>query len=102
MTLVNDSLSLLDGAGVADADKLLAPLLSASLDNVLRLRDAALTGPVARGDAETLLRHRRALTQAAPQQVASYLAVARRTAERAHAAGMLDDAGMHAVLEALQ
>ena len=102
VTLVNDSLSLLDGAGVADADKLLAPLLSASLDNVLRLRDAALTGPVARGDAETLLRHRRALTQAAPQLVASYLAMARRTAERAHAAGMLDDAGMRAVLEALQ
>ncbi|HEY8302922.1 MAG TPA: DUF2520 domain-containing protein [Jatrophihabitans sp.] len=102
VTLVNDALALLDGAGVTDADKLLAPLLSASLDNVLRLRDAALTGPVARADVETLRRHRRALTEAAPQLVASYLAMARRTAERAHEAGVLDDAGMHAVLEALQ
>jgi predicted short-subunit dehydrogenase-like oxidoreductase (DUF2520 family) len=102
VTLVNDSLSLLDGAGVTDADQLLAPLLSASLDNVLRLRDAALTGPVARGDVATLRRHRRALDETDPALLPAYLAMARRTAERAHAAGMLDDAGTRAVLEALQ
>lgn len=102
VTLVNDALSLLDGAGVASSEQLLAPLLSASLDNVLRLRDAALTGPVARGDLETLRRHRRALTEAAPELLPSYLAMARRTAERAHAAGRLDNAGNAAVLEALQ
>ena len=101
VTLVNDALSLLDDAGVEAADQLLAPLLSASLDNVLRLRDAALTGPVARGDVATLRRHRRALTESAPQLLPSYLAMARRTAERAHAAGMLDDAANAAVLEAL-
>jgi predicted short-subunit dehydrogenase-like oxidoreductase (DUF2520 family) len=102
VTLVNDALSLLDGAGVAEADQLLAPLLSASLDNVLRLRDAALTGPVARGDVATLRRHRRALDEADPQLLPAYLAMARRTAERAHAAGLLDDAGTEAVLEALR
>jgi predicted short-subunit dehydrogenase-like oxidoreductase (DUF2520 family) len=102
VTLVNDALSLLDEAGVASPEQLLAPLLSASLDNVLRLRDTALTGPVARGDLETLRRHRRALTEAAPQLLPSYLAMARRTAERAHAAGRLDDEGNAAVLEALQ
>jgi predicted short-subunit dehydrogenase-like oxidoreductase (DUF2520 family) len=101
VTLVNDALSLLDDAGVEASDQLLAPLLSASLDNVLRLRDAALTGPVARGDVATLRRHRGALTESAPQLLPSYLAMARRTAERAHAAGMLDDAANAAVLEAL-
>jgi len=101
VTLVNDALSLLDDARVEASDQLLAPLLSAALDNVLRLRDAALTGPVARGDVATLRRHRRALTEAALQLLPSYLAMARRTAERAHASGMLDDAANAAVLEAL-
>jgi len=102
VTIVNDALSLLDDAGVAASEQLLAPLLSASLDNVLRLRDAALTGPVARGDVETLRRHRRALSDAAPQLLPSYLAMARRTAERAHAVGRLDDEANAAVLEVLQ
>lgn len=101
VTMVNDALTLLDRAGVAASDQLAAPLLSASLDNVLRLRDAALTGPVARGDVATLRRHRQALAERAPEMLASYLAMARRTAERAHAAGMLDDAALADVVAAL-
>ncbi len=57
MTLVNDSLTMLDRAGVAEPARLLAPLLSAALDNVLRLGDAALTGPVVRGDVATVSAH---------------------------------------------
>jgi predicted short-subunit dehydrogenase-like oxidoreductase (DUF2520 family) len=101
VTLVNDALALLDDAGIEDADKLLAPLLSASLDNALRLRDAALTGPVARGDVATLQRHRRALSEAAPELLPSYLAMARRTAERAHRSGMLGDGPYAEVAEVL-
>jgi predicted short-subunit dehydrogenase-like oxidoreductase (DUF2520 family) len=101
VTLVNDALSLLDRSGVEGSARLLAPLLSASLDNVLRLRDAALTGPVARADVATLVAHRAALGAAAPEVVPSYLAMARRTAERAHSAGSLDDAQLSAVLDAL-
>jgi predicted short-subunit dehydrogenase-like oxidoreductase (DUF2520 family) len=101
VTLVNDALSLLDRTGVSSSAQLAAPLLSASLDNVLRLRDAALTGPVARGDVATLRRHRQALTDRAPELLGSYLAMARRTAERAHAAGMLDDAALADVVAAL-
>lgn len=102
VTLVNDALSLLDRAGVDDATRLLAPLLSASLDNALRLRDAALTGPVARGDVATITAHRHALAVVAPDVVDSYLAMARRTAERAHDAGALDDAHFADVLDALR
>ncbi len=101
VTLVNDALALLDNAGIAEPDQLLAPLLSAALDNALRLRDAALTGPVARGDVATLRRHRSALADAAPELLPSYLAMARRTAERALAAGQLDAAGAAAVQDVL-
>ena len=101
VTLVNDALGLLSNAGVADAERLTAPLLSASLDNVLRLGDAALTGPVSRGDAATVTAHVTTLRQAAPDVLPAYVAMARRTAERAHAAGRLTEEQVGAVLEAL-
>jgi predicted short-subunit dehydrogenase-like oxidoreductase (DUF2520 family) len=101
VTLVNDSLALLDGAGVADPARLVAPLLSASLDNVLRLGDAALTGPVSRGDVATVSTHVRTLAHDAPDVLPSYLAMARRTAERAQAAGRLTAAQATAVLAVL-
>jgi predicted short-subunit dehydrogenase-like oxidoreductase (DUF2520 family) len=101
VTLVNDSLALLDGAGVAEPARLVAPLLSASLDNVLRLGDAALTGPVSRGDVATVSTHVRTLAHDAPDVLPSYLAMARRTAERAQAAGRLTPAQATAVLAVL-
>jgi predicted short-subunit dehydrogenase-like oxidoreductase (DUF2520 family) len=51
--------------------------------------DAALTGPVSRGDAGTVARHLDLLARTAPESLPSYLALARRTAERAIAAGRL-------------
>lgn len=89
VTLVNDTLALLDGVGVEQPARLVAPLLSASLDNVLRLRDAALTGPVSRGDVATVVSHVRTIASRAPDVLPSYAALARRTAERAQAAGRL-------------
>ncbi len=101
VTLVNDALALLSDAGVAEPGRLAAPLLSASLDNVLRLGDAALTGPVSRGDVATLAAHLDTLSRSAPQVLASYRAMARRTAERARAAGQLTQAQADAVLSVL-
>jgi predicted short-subunit dehydrogenase-like oxidoreductase (DUF2520 family) len=102
VTLVNDALGVLDAAGVEAPARLLAPLLSAALDNALRLGDAALTGPVSRGDVATVATHLRTLATAAPDVVASYVAMARRTAERAQAAGRLDAARAAAVIETLE
>jgi predicted short-subunit dehydrogenase-like oxidoreductase (DUF2520 family) len=68
---------------------MLSPLLYAALDNALRLGDDALTGPVARGDADTVASHIAALREAAPQTLPAYLALARLTADRALAAGTL-------------
>jgi predicted short-subunit dehydrogenase-like oxidoreductase (DUF2520 family) len=102
VTLVNDALGLLDVVGVEQPARLLAPLLSAALDNVLRLGDAALTGPVSRGDVATLTTHLRTVAAQAPEVLPSYLAMARRTAQRAHATGRLSDKQLAAVIETLE
>ena len=92
-TLVAEASDLLRAAGVAEPARLLGPLLAASLDNALRLGDAGLTGPVARGDAATVEAHVAALA-GAPVSRAAYIALARLTADRALASGLLksDDA----------
>ncbi|MGQ5259260.1 Rossmann-like and DUF2520 domain-containing protein [Micromonospora sp. ZYX-F-536] len=89
VTLVNEAADRLRDAGVAQPEKVLAPLLRAALENALRLGDDALTGPVSRGDAGTVQRHLTRLAETAPESVPAYLALARRTADRAIAAGRL-------------
>ncbi|MGV9389949.1 DUF2520 domain-containing protein [Streptomyces olivaceus] len=89
VTLVAQSMELLRASGVSAPDRMLGPLLGASLDNALRSGDAALTGPVARGDAGTVAAHVAELREHAPQAVAGYLAMARTTADRALAHGLL-------------
>jgi predicted short-subunit dehydrogenase-like oxidoreductase (DUF2520 family) len=89
VTQVVQAGDLLALAGVAQPSRMLGPLLGAALDNALRLGDAALTGPVARGDAETVASHLAALRAAAPEALPAYLALARLTAGRAMASGML-------------
>jgi len=89
VTLVAQSMELLREAGVEAPDRMLGPLLGAALDNALRSGDAALTGPVARGDAGTVAAHVGELRKHAPQTVAGYLAMARATADRALAHGLL-------------
>jgi len=89
VTLVVQASDLLREAGVADPARMLGPLLDAALENVLALGDAALTGPVARGDADTVAAHVTAIRDAAPEALPAYLALARLTAGRALAAGTL-------------
>jgi predicted short-subunit dehydrogenase-like oxidoreductase (DUF2520 family) len=89
VTLVAQSMELLRTAGVDAPHRMLGPLLGAALDNALRSGDAALTGPVARGDAGTVAVHVAELRKHAPGTVAGYLAMARTTADRALANGML-------------
>ena len=89
VTLVTQSMELLRASGVRAPDRMLGPLLGAALDNALRSGDSALTGPVARGDAGTVAAHVAELRKHAPQTVAGYLAMARATADRALAHGLL-------------
>ena len=94
VTLVVQATDMLGAAGVADPARMLGPLLAASLENSLALGPAALTGPVARGDAETVAAHIAAIKAAAPEALGAYLALARLTADRALAERRLtaDDA----------
>jgi predicted short-subunit dehydrogenase-like oxidoreductase (DUF2520 family) len=89
VALVAQSADVLRAAGVAEPSRMLAPLLSAALDNALRLGDAGLTGPVARGDVDTVAGHIAALRGTSPEALQAYLALARLTADRALAAGIL-------------
>jgi predicted short-subunit dehydrogenase-like oxidoreductase (DUF2520 family) len=89
VTLVAEAAELLRTAGVADPARVLGPLLSAALDNGLRRGDHGLTGPVSRGDVGTVAQHLQTLSERAPSSVDAYVALARRTTERALAAGRL-------------
>lgn len=101
VALVAESMDLLSLAGVADPGGMLAPLLSAALANALAEGDQALTGPVARGDAGTVSAHMAELADVSAHSAAVYRALARRTADRALAAGVLDPAGAAELLEVL-
>ncbi len=101
VTLVAQARDLLAAAGVADPARLLGPLLAAALDNALHQGDAALTGPVARGDAGTVAAHLEALAAAYPEAVPAYVALARLTADRALAAGRLAPTAAASLLEVL-
>jgi len=89
VTLVAQAQDLLRRTGVEDPSRMLGPLLSAALDGALREGDAALTGPVARGDAGTVAAHVRELAAVSPEAATAYVALARLTADRALAAGLL-------------
>ncbi|NEW27622.1 Rossmann-like and DUF2520 domain-containing protein [Nocardia cyriacigeorgica] len=73
---------VVDDAPGGLAERLLAPLASAALDNALRRGQSALTGPVARGDADAVGAHLRALDALDARLAASYRALSLRTAER--------------------
>ena len=100
-TLVTTAADLLRAAGAERPDLMLAPLLGAALDNALRRGDAALTGPVSRGDAGTVAAHLAVLKATAPEVVPAYVALARLTADRALRDGRLDPAAAAALLDTL-
>ncbi|TCP56725.1 putative short-subunit dehydrogenase-like oxidoreductase (DUF2520 family) [Tamaricihabitans halophyticus] len=101
ITLVADCADLLRDAGIEPAERVLAPLLSAALDNVLRHGDRALTGPVARGDSGTVRRHLDVLSTSAPEVLPSYVELGKRTADRAKAAKLLPEAAAEEVTTVL-
>jgi predicted short-subunit dehydrogenase-like oxidoreductase (DUF2520 family) len=67
------------------AERIIAPLARASLENALTRGQGALTGPVARGDAAAVAGHLAALAEVDPELAESYRANSLRTAQRARA-----------------
>jgi predicted short-subunit dehydrogenase-like oxidoreductase (DUF2520 family) len=82
VTLVSEAMELLSAAGADDPARTLRPLLTAALDNALASGDAALTGPIVRGDVNTVRSHLAEIAAAAPQVLSSYAAMARATLGR--------------------
>jgi predicted short-subunit dehydrogenase-like oxidoreductase (DUF2520 family) len=101
VTLVVESMDLLGRAGVENPSRMLGPLLGAALDNALRLGVRGLTGPVARGDAGTVAGHVEELGRVSPEARGAYVALARLTADRALAAGLLKPDDASRLLDAL-
>ncbi len=76
-------------AGICE--RIIGPLARASLENALQRGQAALTGPVARGDAPAVAGHLRALNEVNPQLAQAYRTNSWRTAQHAHAPGEVFD-----------
>ena len=89
VTLVTQAMELLAASGAEDPAATLRPLLGAALDNALANGDAALTGPIVRGDVNTVQAHLRDIIENAPATVPSYVAMGKATADRAVLDGRL-------------
>jgi predicted short-subunit dehydrogenase-like oxidoreductase (DUF2520 family) len=76
-TLIAQSRDLLKQVGITEAGAFLQPLTTNSLDQALRSGDAALTGPIERGDVETVRAHLDELTGSDAHD--TYLMMARAT-----------------------
>jgi predicted short-subunit dehydrogenase-like oxidoreductase (DUF2520 family) len=77
--LLDGSFGALRSAGVDDPAALLAPLVRAALENSLAQGFAALSGPLLRGDGETIVRHLAALADHSPELLPAYRAMALAT-----------------------
>jgi predicted short-subunit dehydrogenase-like oxidoreductase (DUF2520 family) len=75
-------MELLGAAGADDPAAILRPLLEAALDNALAEGDSALTGPIVRGDVNTVRSHLAEIARTAPDTLPSYVSLARATLDR--------------------
>ncbi|WP_188823753.1 Rossmann-like and DUF2520 domain-containing protein [Novosphingobium indicum] len=81
VTLFAGASHALRAAGVDDPAGLLAPLARAALDNSIANGFGALSGPVLRGDTETIRRHLAALEGDCPELLPTYRAMALATVD---------------------
>ncbi|HEY3528651.1 MAG TPA: Rossmann-like and DUF2520 domain-containing protein [Nocardioides sp.] len=82
VTLVTQAMELLEAAGADDPAATLRPLLTAALDNALAEGDSALTGPIVRGDVNTVRAHLAEIAATAPDTLPSYVALGAATLDR--------------------
>ena len=104
VALLDAAIRLFQKAGVArpDALRALLPLVEGTVANARSVGvPEALTGPVERGDAETVRLHVEALSAHAPELVGAYATLARLTAEAARAKGTIDEAAVERLEAAL-
>lgn len=89
--LIDSALELFDLAGVPKdtARSALAPIVRSAMDNILSVGPvAALTGPIQRGDADTVRAHVALLARSAPETRQLYIAAGLRTLSVAQEQGL--------------
>lgn len=89
VSVIAQSMELLESIGVAQPGEYLRQLVNASVEGALREGDRALTGPIARGDFATVRAHLEALAEQRPSTRHAYVALAKATVDRQQR--MLDD-----------
>lgn len=81
VTLIAGAANTLRNAGVDDPAGLLAPLVRAALENSLDKGFAGLSGPLLRGDVQTIGDHLDAIKDHSPDLLPAYRAMARATVD---------------------
>jgi predicted short-subunit dehydrogenase-like oxidoreductase (DUF2520 family) len=80
------------GAEKQEALKAVLPLIRGTLGNIEKLgTTAALTGPIARGDAETVKGHLEAMRQRSPELLGLYRTLAKQTIAVAREKGLAEE-----------
>jgi len=98
VTLMAGAFGALAAAGVEEPAALLAPLVRAALENSLDRGFAALSGPLLRGDRQTVDGHLQALERDCPALLPAYQAMALATVDRLEAEGAADTAALRQLL----
>jgi predicted short-subunit dehydrogenase-like oxidoreductase (DUF2520 family) len=105
VTLLDVAKQLLEGCGIAPEEALdvLMPLVRGTLANIeSRGVNGALTGPIARGDWETVDAHCRKIAQSLPGLLSFYQEMGRHTLPLAKAGGALDKDNQRALKNLLE
>lgn len=92
VTLMGVAFRLIQQAGIPqeEAFSVLKPLVQGTLANIERVGvHQALTGPVVRGDVQTVQAHIQAISQTMPELLAFYACLIQHTAEQAGAGGQI-------------
>lgn len=100
VTVIDIGLQLLESIGIPRAQALPAvlPLINGTIKNIEKIGiPKALTGPIARGDLMTVLKHLDCLEEMAPQLIILYSWLGYYTTEVATAKGTVDKAAVEAM-----
>lgn len=104
-TLMDTALEMMEQAGI---DKemgwsALRPLVFATMTNINKMGpEAALTGPISRGDLVTVERHMQAMKDSLPEMRKLYAALGLKTVHLARRKGSIDDDAANKIAEKLQ
>lgn len=98
VTLIAGASDALAAAGIAEPGALLGPLVRAALDNSLDRGLAALSGPLLRGDGDTIVDHVSALSATSPHLLPAYRAMATATLDALERSGAQPATGLRQVL----